>query len=208
MISTTFWYLSDRRVAWVNLAIANDLVISRDSADRLFWWSNDWTSSDVDWTFSLIYSTSLIDSIRNDLITVLRKSVDSDDKAILHVLSSISSNLNDSIHFLSSRHINTSELRDRSWIEIIIESFRVFKTSIIWRSARNLLISSMTFSIIIARWVIDEVERFMTCIQEYVSKISNVSINSSRLIVSLIAFTIIWSTISLLIFDSRFSKII
>jgi hypothetical protein len=58
--------------------------------------------------------STLIDSVRNDLITVLRKSIDSDDKTILQVSSSMSSNLNESIHFLSSRHINTSELIDRS----------------------------------------------------------------------------------------------
>jgi hypothetical protein len=118
MISAKFWYLNDRRLVRVNLM--------RDSIDEFFWWSDDWTSSEIDWTFSSIDSTSLIDSIRNDLITVLRKLIDSDDKTILQVSSSISSNLNDSIHFLSSRHINTSELRSRSWIEIIIESFRMF----------------------------------------------------------------------------------
>jgi hypothetical protein len=137
------------------------------------------------------------------LITMFRKSVDSNDKTILHVSSSISSNLNDSIHLSRwlrlSRHINTSELKSKSWIEIIIESFRMFKTSIIWRSARNFLISIIAFSIIITRWVIDEVEEFMTCIRRYVSKISKMSINSSESIVSLIALTIIWSIISLLI---------
>jgi hypothetical protein len=68
MISATFWYLSDRRLARIDLVIANDLVISKSSADRLFWWSDDWTSSEIDWTFlsidwtsSLTDSTSLID---------------------------------------------------------------------------------------------------------------------------------------------------
>jgi hypothetical protein len=194
MISAKFWYLSDRRFVRMNLVIANELR------------SNDWTSSEIDWTSS-VDSTSLIDAIRKSLITVLRKSIDSDDKTILHVSSSISSNLNDSIHFLSSRHTSTSELRSRSWIEVIIESFRVLRASIICLSARNFLISIMTFSIIIARWIIDEVERFMMCIREYVSKINKMSIKSSESIVSLIAFTIIWRTISLLTI-SRFSKII
>jgi hypothetical protein len=210
MISAKFWYFSDRRLARVSLVIANelviaselmiagDLVISKDSADRLSWWSDDWIFSEIDWTSS-VDSTSLIDLIKNDLITELRKSVDSDDKTILQVSSSISSNLNDSIHFLSSRHIRTSELRSRSWIDVIIESFRVFNASIIWRSTRNFLISVMTFSIVIARWIIDEIERFIACIRKYVPKISKMSINSSESIVSLIALTIIWSIISLLI---------
>jgi hypothetical protein len=143
MMSTKFWYLSDRRLARVDLMLANclmiasDLVISRIAADRLFWWSDDWMSSisEIDWTFSSIDSTSLIDSMRNDLTTVLRKSVDSNDKTILQVSSSMSSNLNDSVQLSRwlrlSRHISTSELRDRSWIEIIIESLRMFKASII-----------------------------------------------------------------------------
>jgi hypothetical protein len=178
----------------MSLMIANELK------------SNDWTSSEIDWTSS-VDSTSLIDSIKKSLITVLRKSIDSDDKTILQVSLSISSNLNDSIHFLSSRHISTSELRNRSWIEITIESFRVLRTSIICLSARNFLISIMTFSIVITRWIIEEVERFMMCIREYVSKINKMNIKSSESIVSLIAFTIIWRAISLLTI-SRFSKII
>jgi hypothetical protein len=208
MISTKFWYLNDRRLARVDLMIADELMISNDSADKLFWWSDDWTFSEIDWTFSSIDSTSLIDSMRNDLITMLRKSIDSDDKTILQVSSSISSNLNDSIHFLSSRHINTSELKSRSWIDVIIESFRVFKASTIWRSTRIFLISIIAFSIVIARWIIDEVEKFMTCMRRYVSKISKMSIKSSESTVSLIALTIIWRIISLLTVDSRFSKII
>jgi hypothetical protein len=209
MISAKFWYLSDRRLARIDLMIANDLVISKVAADRLFWWSDDWMSSisELDW-ISLVDSTSLIDSIRNDLITVLRKSIDSDDKTILQVLFSISSNLNESIHFLFSRHINTSELIDRSWIEITIDLFRVFRTSIIWRSTRIFLISIIAFSIIITRWIIDEIEKFMTCMREYASKTSKMNINSSESIVSLITLTIIWRIISLLIVDSRFSKII
>ncbi len=135
----------------------------------------------------------------------------------MHVLSSTFSNLNDLIYLsrwltLLSRHINTSELKDKSWIEIIIESFRVFNASTIWRSARNFLISIIAFSIIIIRWVIDKVERFMTCMRKYASKINKMSINSSKSIVLLIALIIICSTISLLIVDSvfrfRFSKII
>jgi hypothetical protein len=58
MISAKFRYLNDRRLARVNLM--------RDSTDELFKWSDDWTSSEVDWTFSSIDSTSLIDSIRID----------------------------------------------------------------------------------------------------------------------------------------------
>jgi hypothetical protein len=209
MISAKFWYLNDRRLARLNLVIAND------SASRLFWWSDDWMSSisEIDW-ISFVDSTSLIDSIRNDLITVLRKSIDSDDKTILQVSSSMFSNLNESIHFLFSRHINTSELIDRSWIEITIESFRVFSASIIWRWARNFLISIIAFSIVIARWIMNEIEGFMTCMRRYVSKISKMSINSSESTVSLIALTIIWRIISLLIVDSmfrfsfKFSKII
>jgi hypothetical protein len=116
----------------------------------------------------------------------------------------MSSSLNDSVHLsrwltLFSRHTSTFELRNRSWIEITIESFRMFSASVIWRSVRNLLISVMTFSIVIARWVIDEVEGLMICMRRYVSKISKMNINSSRSIVSLIAFTIIWSITSLLI---------
>jgi hypothetical protein len=218
MISTKFWYLSDRRLAWVNLVIANDLVIASDlmisksSVDKLFWWSDDWMSSisEIDWTFSIVDLKSLINSIRNDLITVIRKSIDSDDKTLLQVSSSISSSLNDSIHlsrwFRLFRHTNTSELRNKSWIEIIIKSFRMFNALTIWRSARNFLISIIAFSIIIARWVIDEIAEFMTCMRKYVSKISKINIKSSELTVSLIALTIICRTIFLL--TSRFSKII
>jgi hypothetical protein len=120
--------------------------------------------SEIDSTYSIseIDSTSLIDSIKNDLITVIRKSVDLDDKTILHVLSSMSSNLNDSIYLSRwlrlSRHINTSELKNRSWIEIIIKSFWVFNALTIWCSAQNFLILIIVFSIIITRWVIDEVK--------------------------------------------------
>jgi hypothetical protein len=39
-----------------------------------------------------------VDSIRNDLITMLEKFVDSDDNAILQVSFSMFSNLNDSVH--------------------------------------------------------------------------------------------------------------
>jgi hypothetical protein len=42
--------------------------------------------------------STLIGSVRNDLTTVLRKSIDSDDKAILQVSPSTSSNLNGSIY--------------------------------------------------------------------------------------------------------------
>jgi hypothetical protein len=72
MSSAKFWYRSGRRLVRVDIVIASD-------------WSDDCTFSGVDWTFSSIDSMSLIDSIRNDLITVLRKSVDSDDKTILQV---------------------------------------------------------------------------------------------------------------------------
>jgi hypothetical protein len=71
MISAKFWYLSDRRLARVDLVIANELMISGgsglmisgDSADKLFWWSDDWTSSGVNWTFhQLIQRRWLIQS--------------------------------------------------------------------------------------------------------------------------------------------------
>ncbi len=141
---------------------------------------------------------------------MLRNLIDSDDKTILQVSSSMSSNLNDSIHLFRwlklIRHINKSELRNKSWIEIIIKSFRMFNASIIWRLTQNFLISIIAFSIIIARWVIDEVEKFMTCIRKYVSKISKISIKWSKSTVSLIALTIICKTIFWL--TSRFSKII
>jgi hypothetical protein len=75
----------------------------------------------IDWT------SSLIDSMRYDLITMFRKSIDSNDKSILHVSSSMFRNLNDSVHLsrwlLLSRHICTFELRNKSWIEITIDSF-------------------------------------------------------------------------------------
>jgi hypothetical protein len=165
IISARFWYLSDRRLARVDLVIANDLMIATDlviskvAADRLFWWSDDWVSSisETNW-ISFVDSTSLIDSIKNDLITVLQKSIDSDDKTILQVSFSMFSNLNDSVHLSRwlrlSRHTNTSELRDKSWIEITIESLRVLRASTIWRSTRNFLISIIAFSIVIARWVL------------------------------------------------------
>jgi hypothetical protein len=59
MISAKFWYLSDRRLARIDLVIANDLM------------SDDWMSSisEINW-ISFVDSRSLIDSIRNDLITV------------------------------------------------------------------------------------------------------------------------------------------
>jgi hypothetical protein len=106
MISAKFWYLNNRRLARINLMImidliiskSSDLMISRDSDNKLFWWSDNWTLSKINWTFSSIDSASLIDSIRNDFITVLRKSIDLDDKTILQVSSSISSNLNNSVH--------------------------------------------------------------------------------------------------------------
>jgi hypothetical protein len=223
IILAKFWYLSDRRLTRLDLMIAsnsslaNDLVMSRISVDRLFWWLDDWMSSisEVDWTFLFADSISLIDSVRNNLITVLRKSIDSDDKTILQVSSSMFSNLNESIHLsrwltLLSRHTSTSELRHRSWIEITIESLWMFKTSIIWRSAQNFLISIFAFSIVIVRWIIDDIKKFMTCMRKYASKISKMSINLSESIVSLIALTITWRIISLLIVDSmfKFSKII
>jgi hypothetical protein len=57
MISAKFWYRNDERLAWVDLMIAgelvisnesvivNELVISKNSTDKLFRWSNDWTFS-------------------------------------------------------------------------------------------------------------------------------------------------------------------
>ncbi len=152
-----------------------------------------------------------VDSIRNDLITMLEKFVDSDDNAILQVSFSMFSNLNDSVHLsrwfaLLSRHTSTFELKNRSWIEITMNSFRMFKTLIICLSARNFLISIMTFSIIIVRWIIDEIERFIACMQRYASKISKMSTKSSESTVSLIALTIICRAIFLL--TSRFSEII
>ncbi len=119
VISAKFWYLSNVRLAQVNLMIVNDLLIasdlmiSKNFVDKLFWWSDNWMSFmfEIDWIL-LIDSTSLIDSIRKDLTTVLRKSIDLDDKTILQISSSMFNNLNDSIHLSRwlrlSRHINTS----------------------------------------------------------------------------------------------------
>jgi hypothetical protein len=187
-----------------DLTIASDLMISKIAADKLFWWSDVWMFLivEVDWMFSLI------DSVKNNLITVIRKSIDSDDKTILQVSFSMRSNLNDSVHLSRwlrlSHHIKTFELRDRSWIEVIIELLRMFKASIIWCSARIFLISIIAFSIIIIRWVINEIKRFMTCMRKYASKISKMSINSSESTVSLIVLIIIWRIISLLIVDLMF----
>ncbi len=105
---------------------------------------------------------------------MLRKLVDSNDRAILQVSSSMFSNLNKSVHLLRwlrlSGHTSTSELRNRSCTGITIESFRVFRASAICRSARNFLISVMTFSIVIARWVIDGAGKSMTCMRGYARK--------------------------------------
>jgi hypothetical protein len=98
----------------------------------------------IDWT-STADSTS--DSVRNDLITVLRKSIDSDDNSILQISSSMSKNLNDSVHLsrwlLLSRHINTFEFSDKSWIEITIDSFLSVHLYYGDDTGLNLLIVSM-----------------------------------------------------------------
>jgi hypothetical protein len=41
MISAKFWYLNDKRLTRVDLMIVNDWMISKNSADKLFWWSDD-----------------------------------------------------------------------------------------------------------------------------------------------------------------------
>jgi hypothetical protein len=142
VISARFWYLSNRRFARMNLVWISDAK---------FWFSSSDDDS-VDWTFSLI---DWIDSTRYSFITVLRKSIDSDDNSILQISSSMFRNLNDSVHLsrwlLLSRHTSTFELRDKSWIEITMNSFRMFRTSATWRSILNFLTSVMTFSIVIAR---------------------------------------------------------
>jgi hypothetical protein len=156
----TFWYLESKRFARTDLvrnAKSNskiDLVINA----RLF--SNP-----------KLFRTLSSSLIRNDFVTIFLKSIESDDNSNLHVSSSMLKSLNDSVHLsrfdaLSSRHINTSELRDRSWIELTFESFRIFSASTICFSTRNFLTSVIDFSIIFARWVIDDVDEFMTWIRE------------------------------------------
>ncbi len=91
--------------------------------------------------------------------------------------------LNDSIHLsrlVPSRHISTSELRNKSWIELTFESFRVFSASAICFSTRNFLTSVIAFSMIFAHWLIDEDEGFIACIREYVSNISKMSTSPSE----------------------------
>ncbi len=150
-------------------------------------------------------------SFKNDFTTVLLNSIESDDESILHVSSSMLRSLNNSVYLsrlVSSRHINTSKLRSRSWIELTFESFRVFSASTICLSTRNFLTLVIAFSMIFARWVINDVDEFIACIREYVSNINKISTSSFELTMSLIVFMIIWSAISLLTFFSRFSMII
>ncbi len=145
VISAKFWYLSDRRLARMSLMKISDVRFWFSSSDDE---TVDWTFSDstslIDWT-STADSTS--DSVRNDLITVLRKSIDSDDNSILQISSSMSKNLNDSVHLsrwlLLSRHINTFEFSDKSWIEITIDSFLSVHLYYGDDTGLNLLIVSM-----------------------------------------------------------------
>ncbi len=120
-----FWYLNDRRFARIDLVrIARSFSNSRIELVidvRLFLNLRFFTSS---------FTSS---SIRNGFTTVLLKSIESDDNSTLHVSSSMFRSLNDSVHLsqwlVPSRHISTSELRNRSWIELTFESFRVLSAS-------------------------------------------------------------------------------
>ncbi len=129
-----------------------------------------------------------------------RNFVDSFDNSTIVDSFWMFSNLNDSFHvfdwlLLSSRKISTSEFNDSSWIKKV-ESFRVFRTSFIWRIAMNFWTSFIVFFIVIARWVIVDDETFISIIREYASNISKMKIRSSNSIKSFRILNVIYRAIS------------
>jgi hypothetical protein len=92
-------------------------------------------------------------------------------------------NLNEFLHdfdwlLLLSRYTKTSEFNDKAWIRIENESFRIFNASFIWRATIDFRISFMILRIATNHWIIVDEKTFISIMREYVSKMSNVSINS------------------------------
>jgi hypothetical protein len=135
---------------------------------------------------------------RYDLTVVNRKSVRSLRNLIIIISSWMLRNLNEfcqdsNLSVLSSRNIKTKKFSDRSWIMMIVDSFRVFKASFIYRDALNSRTSFMIFRIAINRWVMIDEDAFIFVILEYASKTSSVDTNSLRSTKSFNILNFIWS---------------
>jgi hypothetical protein len=106
--------------------------------------------------------------------------------------------LNESFHdsdwlLLLSRYTRTSEFNDKAWIRIENESFRVFNASFTWRTAIDFRTSFMILRIATNRWIIVDERAFISIMRRYVSKTSNVNINSLNSIESFNALNVICS---------------
>jgi hypothetical protein len=97
--------------------------------------------------------------------------------------------LNESFHdsdwlSFSSRYTRTSKFNERLWIKIEDESFRMFNASFNWQMTFNFRISFIALRIAMNRWMIVDVETFISIMRRYASKTNDVNIKSSKFIES------------------------
>jgi hypothetical protein len=89
-----------------------------------------------------------------------------------------------SFNTFRSRYTKIEEFNNKSWIRIENESFRMFNASFNWRMTFSFRTSLIALRIAINRCMIVDDETFISIMQKYASKTSNVNIKSSKFIES------------------------
>lgn len=162
-------------------------------------------------------STSLLDSsslsYRYSFTTIVLKLGGLLGSYTLYIFLLILSSLNRLVYLplylvLPSRYISISKLRGRLQIIVTDRPFCWFSISLTYFFTLILIISSITFFIATARYIIEGASRLSLLIQRQVLKIRSVRTRLSRPAVLLAAFTAIYKASSLVIPKSYSSSII
>ena len=166
----------------------------------------------LSWFLSFLISSSSL-GYKYSFTTIVLKLVDLLGSYILYISPSILSNLNRLVHLplylvLSLRYISTSKLRGR--LQIVVTDGPFYQFSVLSTCFFTLIlaISSITFFMAAARWVIEGVGRLSSLIQGQALKIRRVGTRPFRPAVLLAAFTTIYKASSLVIPKSSSSFII
>ena len=141
---------------------------------------------------------------RYSFTAIVLKSVGLLGSYILYIFPSIPSNLNKLVYLplylvLPLRYTSTSKLKRRLQIIVIDRPFCQFNISLTYFFALILIISSITFFIATARYIIEGTSRSSSLIRGQALKTSSIRTKPSRLAVLLAAFTTIYRANSLVI---------